>query len=214
MRCFLFIFCLLLGACGYTGGLNLGRYPDPDASPSRFIVCHGYGCLEQTTVGLRDHEWNTVRQIFKTKSTTAESERHQIAQAIALIEQYTGAIIGTDQDLPKAPIIKKSDKELDCIDETVNTTKYLKFLADDGLLAFHKVGNPVYKGFGVNGVYPHNSATVVEIQTGHVYVIDSYIYKNGSQPNVRNLDHWLKYSVEEQMKMENLNRATLERISR
>ena len=105
-------------------------------------------------------------------------------------------IVGTKDDLPKAPLFKKSYFELDCIDETVNTTKYLNFLNQKGLLKFHDVGKPIHKNIG-HGAYPHNSATVIEIETGDIYVIDSYIYKNGQPPNIRMLESWLNYCVED-----------------
>ena len=50
----------------------------------------------------------------------------------------------------------------------------------------------------LNGVYPHNSASVVEVETGDIYVIDSYIYANGEEPDIRVLDSWLDKRVEEE----------------
>ena len=151
---------LFLTACGNVGGLNLGQYSDPNATPQNFIVCHGYGCTQKTVAGFNDQEWKNIKKIFEQKSDTAESERQKIASAIALMENYIGEVVGTKDDLPKAPIIRVSDKEQDCIDETVNTTKYLSFLKVDGLLHWYALGQPVYKGFMLNGVYPHNSATI------------------------------------------------------
>lgn len=197
MRYFLFISILFLGACGNVGGINLGKYPDPDASPQKFIMCHGYSCSEQSITFFNDREWKNIQRIFRKKSKTAEAERIKISKAIALMEQYMGAALGTNTDLPKAPLTKKSKFELDCIDETVNTTKYLKFLFDDELLKFHVVGRPAYKGFLINGVYPHNSATIQEIKTKNIFVVDSYIYKNGDEPNIRPLENWLKSRVED-----------------
>lgn len=186
-----------LSACGHVSGLNLGRYPDPKATPYNFIFCHGYNCSSQTQTGLNKKEWNKIKWIFRYKSKSAKIERQKIAKAIALIEKYIGQVTGTENDLPKAPIKRVSNFELDCIDETVNTTKYLNFLQSEKLLKFHTVDCPVYKGMLFNGVYPHNSASVQEIETGQVYVIDSYIFKNGVQPDIRPLESWLKYRLED-----------------
>jgi hypothetical protein len=214
MRFFFLTGLLFLTGCGQTSGLNLGHYPDPNASPEEFIYCHGYSCSQKTLFGFREGEWKDIQKIFKKKSKTAKEEREKIGDAIAKMEQVIGVTIGTDEDLPKAPIKKQSDNELDCIDETVNTTKLLKFLENDGLLKFHTVGEPVYKGLFINGVYPHNSATVKEIETGHIYVVDSYIYKNGAPPNIRGLDNWLQYRVEDLEKAHNQTTATAEQIIR
>ena len=217
LRIFL-ITSLLLTACGHVGGLNLAQYADPTATPQKFIVCHGYGCSQQTQTGFTEREWQNIQNIFKTKSDNAEMERQQIGKAIALMEKYMGEVVGTKDDLPKAPILRASNKEQDCIDETVNTTKYLNFLKKDDLLQWHSVGQPVYKGFMVNGVYPHNSATIVENETRQVFVVDSYIYKNGVEPDIRPLESWLNYRVEqlenlELQKAENLNRVNVENLT-
>ena len=108
------------------------------------------------------------------------------------MEGYVGNLVGLEDDQPKAPIIKSSNHELDCVDETVNTTKYLNFLQDEGLLKFHRVGQPAYKGFLIDGTYPHNTATIIENETGQAYVVDSYIYANGKEPVIRTLEDWLK----------------------
>ena len=191
----LLISVLFLGACSGGAGLNLGFYPDPEASPQKFIVCHGYGCSQKTYAAFTDRQWKSVKKIFKKKSETAEGEREKIAKAIALMETYMGEALGTKEDLPKAPIIRASKKELDCIDETVNTTKYLSFLQAEKLLKWHKVGRPVYKGFFINGVYPHNSASIVEKENGQIYVVDSYIFKNGDKPVIRTFENWLSYTT-------------------
>lgn len=197
---------LFLSACSGGAGLNLGNYPDPTASKDEFIYCYGYGCTKKITLGLNKYEWKSIQKIFKKKSKNAQVERAKISKAIALIEKYTGKLAGTENDLPKAPIQRKTYFELDCIDETINTTKYLKFLVSAKLLKFYIVGRPAYKGGFINGVYPHNSATVAEIETGDVYVIDSYIYKNGMEPDVRSLKSWQKYRIEDLEKAEQLNR--------
>lgn len=210
MKHIFLIFVLVLAACGNVGGINLGQYPDVGASPEKFTMCHGYGCSYKTITNFTDTEWRAVKRIFKVKSKTAEAERTKIARAVALMEEQMGAAIGTDIDLPKAPLTRKSIKELDCIDETVNTTKYLSFLVDEDLLKFHVVGKPVYKGYMLNGVYPHNSASVVEVETGDIFVIDSYIFANGEEPDIRTLDSWLDKRVEELEDAHNLNRAVLD----
>lgn len=205
MKYFLFISFLFLSACGGGSGLNLGQYPDLNASTKDdFLYCYGYGCSKNIRLGFSNYEWKQISNIFKNSAKTAKEERLKIAKAIALMEKYTAKLAGTENDLPKAPIQRKSFYELDCIDETINTTKYLKFLADAKFLKFHEIGAPAFRGLN-HGKYPHNTATVTVIETGEVYVIDSYIYKNGAQPNIRALDNWYQYRVEELEKAERLN---------
>lgn len=195
IRFLLFFLCLFLSACSNGNGLNLGRYPDPGASPDKFIVCHGYGCSKKTYMAFNKQQWASVKRVFRKKPKTAKVERQKIAEAISLIEKYVGEAVGTKDDLPKAPIIRASYKEQDCIDETVNTTKYLNFLKSEELLVWHDVGRPAHKGHFINGVYPHNSATIQETETGQVFVVDSYIFKNGEKPVIRTLEDWLAYKT-------------------
>jgi len=197
---------VFLSACSGGAGLNLGQYPDAGATKDNFEYCHGYGCTKKIRLGFNNHEWTQIAKIFEKESVDAQSERIKIGQAVALMEQYTGKLAGTNNDLAKAPIIRKNYQELDCIDETLNTTKYLNFLADAKFFKFHKAGSPTFKVNLITGIYPHNTATVVEIETGDVYVIDSYIQANGLEPNIRSLESWKKYRVEEINKANNFNR--------
>jgi hypothetical protein len=189
------ILLLCLSACSGGAGLNLGNYPDPNANKNDFIYCYGYGCRLTMRLGFNKHEWNSISKIFKKKSKTAKIEQKKIAKAIALMEKYTGVLAGTSEDLAKAPIVRKNAQELDCIDETLNTTKYLKFLEADHLLKWYQTGNPTHKGYFINGVYPHNTATLKDKETGEIYVVDSYMFQNGKMPIIQSLKEWLSYGT-------------------
>lgn len=194
---YLFIFCfLLLTACSGGAGLNLGHYPDAKATKDNFIYCHGYGCTKKVRLGFSVREWQNISKIFKRKSKTAQEERIKIGKAIALMEQYTGDLAGTTDDMAKAPLRRKNYYELDCIDETLNTTKYLTFMEQAKFFTFHDVGRPAFKGNLILGIYPHNTATIIDRETRVMYVVDSYIYENGAPPDIRELDSWYKYRVE------------------
>lgn len=206
MKKFALISLLFLSACSGGAGLNLAQYPDPNATKDEFTYCYGYGCSKSMRLGFNKYEWKQISKIFKKPAKDAAAERLKIGKAIALMETYTGKLAGTENDLPKAPYIRQSYQELDCVDETINTSKYLTFLSDAKFLKFHFIGVPAFKGGLINGKYPHNTATVVETATGEVFVIDSYIFANGMEPNIRDLDNWRQYRVEELGKANNLNR--------
>ncbi len=180
---------LLLVGCVSPAGLNMGQYPDPQATPSDFIYCYGYGCSKQLRVGLHKKEWRHIEKILRSPRTAAQ-EREKIAKAIARIEQWTGELAGTSDDQAKAPLFRRSYQELDCIDETLNTHKYLTFFEQAGLLTFHRVGQPVFKGSLFSGTYPHNSASIIEIKTQQEFTVDSYVHANGKEPVIRTLKDW------------------------
>jgi len=191
------LFVLGLTACGNVGGLNLAQYPDPNASTEEFIYCHGYGCTSKSYAWFTPKQWKAIERVFKKPAATPEQERSQIAKAIALMEKQTAFLVGTQEDQAKAPINRVSHMELDCIDETVNTTKYLRFLEEAEWLKFHMVGKPAYRGYMINGMYPHNTATIIEIETQDVYVVDTYVYANGEKPDIREIDSWLTTRIED-----------------
>jgi len=195
---FLLIFLLFaLTACGNVGGINLAKYNQPNETRDEFVLCHGYSCSAMTYAWFSPKQWQSIEKKFNKPSKTPEMERVKIARVIAQMEAYTSHLIGTQGDQAKAPILKKSDYELDCIDETVNTSKFLKFLEEENLLKHHIVGRPAYRGIGSNFMYPHNTATIIEKETSNIYVVDSYVYANAKKSDIRLLDDWLSIRIED-----------------
>ncbi len=130
--------------------------------------------------------------MFKPPAKTAESERSKIAKAIAQMERYSGAKTGTDEDMAQASSIKSSNKQMDCLDETVNTTMYVGFLQQAGLLKFHEVAEPVHRGYIFDGRWPHNSAVIQEIDNARaMYVVDSFYRENGQEPYIKPRQDWI-----------------------
>jgi len=166
------------------------RYRDSN-SPSRFLLCHDYGCSARTWISLSDAEWANVRDVFTTPAPDAAAEREQIRSAVALIERMVGPKAGTANDAAGAAILNfRKNGQLDCIDEAYNTTTYLHFMAADGLIRHHEIGSPAKRGYILNR-WPHNTATVIERGTGDAFVIDSWFGANGELPDVVTLELWL-----------------------
>lgn len=181
--------CLCLSACGSTG-MNLYHYQDPAATPGDFTVCHGYGCTFRTYAQFTDKQWKTIEALFKKKPKDAAAERAQIGKAIALMEKYAGAASGTSGDLGEARTSREDEAQMDCIDETVNTSLYLKFLDNAGLFSYHRVATPRHRGYFIDARWPHNTAAVRENASGDVWVVDSYYFANGHEPSIVRLDDW------------------------
>jgi hypothetical protein len=180
---------LTLAAC--STGIQVKKYNPGEASRHDFKQCRGFGCTYLHETKFTEAEWKRVVAVFKTKpAKTAEQERSKIAAAIAMMERIIGVKTGASADVGQATMTNKTPHQLDCIDETTNTTHYLSFLEDDGLLKFHRLGNPVHRGYFING-WPHNTATVRELETNAQYVIDSYYRDNGVKPDILPVKTWL-----------------------
>jgi hypothetical protein len=144
-------------------------------------------------VALDENEWPRIDGIFSLAAQTADEERHQIAEAVALMERLVGAKAGTEKDEPglNSSVFRwDTDGQLDCIDETYNTTTYLKLFESRNLLRWHVPGPPAGRGNFVDG-WPHNTATLVEAGSGARYTVDSWFGAHGEQPHIVPLQVWL-----------------------
>lgn len=186
---FVLIAILCLSAC--STGIPLEKYAPQNQQKEDFTFCYGYSCKRQQETGFTKSEWASVEKIFRSKKVSnAEAERAKIAAAIAKMEQIIGKKTGTDHDLPEARGIKEDVAQMDCIDETMNTSRYLGFLGEAALLKFHKPGLPIHRGYFING-WPHNTATIVETETGISYAVDSFYRANGEEPYIMPAKDWL-----------------------
>lgn len=189
---FIFLASLLLAGCAAESGaldLTYGRLAHE--SPAHFKVCHGYGCFYETDTYFSDAQWNTITAIFDPPASTPETERHQIAAAIAKMEDLVGEAVGTQTDEGGAAFIMTNSGQMDCIDETINTSRYLKFFESDNLLRWHTVGKPTRRGYFIDGAWPHNSAVIKDKATNARYVVDSWFFPNGDKPVIIPVETWL-----------------------
>jgi hypothetical protein len=183
---------LMLTACAGSSP-SKGLFEDHVGTAKRtnFVFCAEYGCTSRWDMTITGAEWEQVRAVFEQPAPDAAAERRQMALAVGLIERIVGPKTGTDIDKPGATILFASTKgQLDCIDEAHNTALYLTFMARDGLLKWHDVGEPIIRGYVLDRWF-HNTATVVEKATGEVWVIDSWFGANGEPADVVTAEQWL-----------------------
>ncbi len=179
---------LLLGACA-RGQDFVVSHTEATPTPANFTICHGYGCLHKARVEISPAGWNKVKAVFAKAPQNASEERATIARAVALLEKKVGSATGTDVDEAGASLFAKNKFQQDCIDETVNTTTYLRLLDRENLLRFHNVGEAAWRGQFIDR-WPHNTAVVVEKESGAAYTMDSWFYANGVEPTVVPLAKW------------------------
>lgn len=158
----------------YISSLGLNNQP----KVSDFDVCDSAGCRSITGLSYSPEEWQSIASIFKTKPENAKAERERINIAIGAMETIIGSKNGTLGDAPKNQRHLGTGKQIDCIAEAANTTVALLLLHQGGLLRFHDVGYPKHRGF-TRLRLPHNTASVIEKQTGEKYVIDSWFFAGG-----------------------------------
>ena len=184
------VLALLLAGCAAHEEARVAKLQEANPVPSRFSVCHGNTCRLRSDISLSKAEWRSVRDVFATPPADAVAERRLIAQAIGMLEVMVGRQAGTLDDAGGVGMHANVDEQLDCIDETTNSTAYMRMMAADGLLRFHQVGGPAHR-FVLSAWGPSNTATVTEIATGKRYAVDSFFLANGQPASVLSLDLWL-----------------------
>lgn len=159
-------------------------------TPESFQHCHGYGCQYIAEVTFSQQDWAEIKRIFSANQSTPEIERETIKAAIALFEQKVGAQTGTDVDY-RGTFRKTGRYQLDCVDESTNTTIYLSLLQQKGLLKHHRVESPTARFPIIHaGRWPHQTAVISELKTGQSYVVDSWFHNNGAPPEIVSLKQW------------------------
>lgn len=161
-----------------------------DPVPQRFSVCHGFSCTQVSQVGMNDAQWLVITSVFERAAATAEDERAQIAQAIAKFETAAGVLAGTSGDLAENAVRGMDlSGQMDCIDESTNTTTYLRILEQAGLLRWHRVEDRVTRGWFLFG-WPHTTAVVSDRKDGRRWAVDSWFFANGQPPAIVPLEVW------------------------
>lgn len=159
------------------------------AAPPRVTVCWDYGCDEHRRVTLPASEWQAIRTLFRPAPADAAAERKRIAEAIAHFERATGRLIGTTADLGGNRAGSGQPYQMDCIDESRNTDRYLRVLAARGLLRWHEVTERRKRAPWL--LDQHWTAVIREHGSGTSWAVDSWFLDNGKRPYIQPLDAWL-----------------------
>ena len=172
--------CTIAVFCGY----SLGAVPVASADvPGEFRVCYDFACKSSALVQFSQQDWGKVVGLFYLNADASE-ERQRMREAVATMESLVGNYTPTHQDVGRNwPANTDSTSlppgQMDCIDESINTSTYLKLLEKEGLLKFHLVRERAYRR---SFLTQHWAAQVVETANGQHYVIDSWFEDNGELP--------------------------------
>ncbi len=181
----------LICSCSKGQGISLHQYTSRQETPASFKLCHGFSCTYETDISIPNNKWNDIISNFSPSANNARQEKAQIAKAIAEIEIAVNKISGMNSDRAKAENFEQDQDQMDCLDETINTSRYLKFIEKEYVFKWHKTSNPIHRGYFIDGMWPHNSATITEIKTNKVYAVDTYYFDEGIPPPIIPKDIWL-----------------------
>lgn len=196
MRYILILTILLISGCASTASMQkdeewlfLRRMDYKELpSPNQFHICYGSGCQQKADITLTKKQWTTIRALFKNNKTAAD-ERRSLTKAIGQFETFAGEQSPIRFDRAENVFETQYGGQLDCVDESINSTFYLLLLRDQNLLQYHQVMFPTSRGHFIGG-WPHNTAVIQDISTNRPYVVDSWFLDNGSDAQVVPLDLW------------------------
>lgn len=153
-------------------------------------VCYNFGCSIRQSVQLSAEDWNTIAAWFVPPAADAREERERIRQAVGWMEVIVGRYTPTHLDKARNDLLPADAAgQMDCIDESMNTTTYLRLFERQGLLRWHRVLDRAYRKAILD---QHWAGQVEELATGRRYVVDSWFADNGLLPFVQAAEEWEK----------------------
>jgi hypothetical protein len=162
-------------------------------SANSMTVCYGFVCRRREILDFTPGDRSALTQILNAGHASAVAERAAVQKAVVWFDRRMGPIIGTNKRVAKADFRYFDDKHnYDCWDTTRNTTSLLLVLQQWGLLKYHAVGDPHYRGNALVLQTPHNTAVLVERATRVEWVVDMWPRGYLQPPDVMTVEKWVK----------------------
>jgi len=162
-------------------------------SATSMTVCYGFVCRRRETLDFTTADRKALTQILAAGKTSAAAERAAVQKAVIWFDRRMGPLIGTDKRVAKADFRYFDDRHnYDCWDSTRNTTSLLLVLQDWGLLKYHTVSDPHYRGNTLVLQTPHNTAVLLDRATRKEWVVDMWTRGYLEPPDVMPVEQWVK----------------------
>lgn len=187
---------LLCGCSVIPASRFLESYGEPNPDPQHLRLCHGYACRFVTPVALSSEEWDEIRRMLDPPAASAAAEREQVGRAVAQLTVVAGRHAGLAVRQHRELINGSDPSQLDCVDETVNSTTYLALLSRAGLLRWHTVGPPAHRGTLVT-LDVANTPVLFENVTGKGFAVDTAFADPGLPPYIVPIETWLAAIIPE-----------------
>jgi hypothetical protein len=156
-------------------------------------VCYGFVCRRRIELDFTAADQKALTQIIAAGKASAVAERAAIQKAVIWFDKRMGSTIGTTVRVARADIRSGADaKNYDCWDSTRNVSSLLLVLQEWGLLKYHTVGNPRYRGNILAMQLPHNTAVIVEKESRIEWAVDMWTTSYLQPPDVMLVEQWLK----------------------
>ena len=162
-------------------------------SARSMTVCYGFVCRRRELLDFAPADRSALSKILGAGRSSPAAERAAVQKAVIWFDRRMGPVIGTKKRVANADIRAHDDSHnFDCWDTTRNTTSLLLVLQEWGLLKYHTVGDPHYRGNALVLQLPHNTAVLVDRTTKTEWVVDMWPRAYAEPPDVKPLAEWIK----------------------
>ena len=162
-------------------------------SAKSMTVCYGFTCRRREILDFTPGDRSALTRILEAGRASAAAERAAVQKAVVWFDRRMGPVIGTNKRVARADFRHLNDKHnYDCWDTTRNTVSLLLVLQQWGLIKYHDVGEPRYRGNPLRLQTPHNTAVMVERATGTEWVVDLWPRGYLQPPDVMTVERWVK----------------------
>lgn len=163
----------------------LGLYVPLPADADSVTLCYNYGCRSQVEVRFSEAQQRDALRLFETVRSPAE-ERRAVAQALGWLYFHAATQSPLWRDQGGNYADGEVDGRMDCIDHAHNADVQLRLLEARGALRYHRVGDPVRRGFLLN----HWAARLVELSGDREWVVDTWFRAPGEPAVLFELQTW------------------------
>ena len=161
-------------------------------SATQMTVCYGFVCRRRYTLDFGAGDRAALTAIMASGRANAAAERAAVQKVVVWFDRRMGPILGTNKRVAKADFRFRDDAHnYDCWDTTRNTTSLLLVLQQWGLLKFHSVGDPKYRGNALVLQTPHNTAVLLDRATKVEWAVDLWPRGYLQPPDVMTVAKWV-----------------------
>jgi hypothetical protein len=160
-------------------------------TPSRILVCHGFGSAFRTEIALAGGDRAQLASIMAAGAGSSQAERAAIGRAEAWFERRIAPRTGTAKRVARAGALvggARNPGNFDCIDTTLNTNSLLLILSQFKLLRHHAIAAPASRFLITEG--PHNTAVIKDRKTNELWTVDPWTHKGSEVPDIWPLARW------------------------
>jgi hypothetical protein len=160
---------------------------------SSMTVCYGFDCRRREMLDFTREDLKALTQIMASGAASAAAERAAVQKAVIWLDRRMGPVIGTDKRVARADFhFFDAAHNYDCWDITRNTTSLVLVLQQWGLLKYHAVGDPRYRGNTLQLQRPHNTAVLIDHATMMAWAVDLWPHAYLEPPDVMPIEKWVK----------------------